>query len=589
MADVIPQLFISNYVNNNARALVSPLNEKLMKSGAVGEDWKHTYSQVRPGDIFTPPVQFDSDASSNLFGQAYFKPVGVLNNGNCYSACDLFSANMQDNSAAWIFGEDKETGAGGANVVEYNGFFSKLDPKLFKPMPYTDLLPTYHQDLRIGWRQTVRTGKNDGKLIEDIGIIADSVVRPTVEDIASKSSTTQWNRIAAKLSEIAKVKGTENLYFQASPQVNIQSPIASPLNFKLDVSGVSSVSLKGENQLTMVKLDVKPSSIKQEISLSTIPDLKKAGFYRLQITAKDAADKTVVETYRFLRLIPSEASFVTLTPSPVKMAIEGPGYAVFNKATADANGWKADGAMLRIGAADAKYADNVNSRLSIFANPSAPLVKCLFKATYDTEENFDFLHVGYVDESGEYDLLLAADKKPGVSGTGKVDESFVFQPKGKFELFAQFLSDGGVGQTGVVVETFEISNGATATSSIAVSSATLVPSATAAPEPSLGSVTRTVISASSGPVPTAPPTHPSDVPASPSSPSRPTEPSAPQGPPAQSYPVATPNPHPGIGYKKNYGMEGMYNAEPPSNVLSGADARPLAYLAYACLAVFVVL
>lgn len=112
MASFIPQLIKPDFINSYAHALVAPVNERLFLGGFGGVEWQKAYSQVKQGDRFTPIVYFDSSEESNQLGQAYYRPVGVFTDGNCYSACDLFSANMQDNGAAWIFGEDGLTGAG---------------------------------------------------------------------------------------------------------------------------------------------------------------------------------------------------------------------------------------------------------------------------------------------------------------------------------------------------------------------------------------------------------------------------------------------------------------------------------------------
>lgn len=82
MADLIPQLFGRNPYIAKFRALVSPLNQKLFSAGYEGTDWARNYNASKPGDLFTPAIAFDSDKRANRYGQAYFKPVGVLNNGN---------------------------------------------------------------------------------------------------------------------------------------------------------------------------------------------------------------------------------------------------------------------------------------------------------------------------------------------------------------------------------------------------------------------------------------------------------------------------------------------------------------------------
>jgi C-terminal processing protease CtpA/Prc len=152
MADYIPQLFVTHFKNGPARAIVSPLNKDIFANNTGEPDWKTAYGKVQPHEMYSPLVFFDPVASVGTLGQAYFKPVGVFTNANCYSACDMFAANMQDNSGAIVFGEDGNTGAGGANVVEYGNYLSQIVPKLLPPLPYASQLPHSAQNLRVSYR-----------------------------------------------------------------------------------------------------------------------------------------------------------------------------------------------------------------------------------------------------------------------------------------------------------------------------------------------------------------------------------------------------------------------------------------------------
>jgi hypothetical protein len=113
-ADVIPQLVGSNIEASDARALVAPINRDIFLNSTYPRDdsFGRAYQQTKPGDKYTPLAKFTSNAFANNIGQFYLRPVGVFTNGNCYSACDMFAANLQDNGVATVFGEDKFTGAG---------------------------------------------------------------------------------------------------------------------------------------------------------------------------------------------------------------------------------------------------------------------------------------------------------------------------------------------------------------------------------------------------------------------------------------------------------------------------------------------
>ncbi|KAJ3342596.1 hypothetical protein HDU91_000518 [Kappamyces sp. JEL0680] len=119
LADILPQLFGGSrpFEPNAARGLTGHVADNLFAALDPSDAWYNASQKAAPGDKYTPLIQFTTVAQANTFGVAYVKPVGILNNGNCFSACDLFSANVQDNEIATVFGEDKFTGAGGANVV----------------------------------------------------------------------------------------------------------------------------------------------------------------------------------------------------------------------------------------------------------------------------------------------------------------------------------------------------------------------------------------------------------------------------------------------------------------------------------------
>jgi hypothetical protein len=140
----------------------------------------------------------DND-DTHALGQVYFKPVAVLNNALCYSACDMFSAKVQDYGAATIFGEDSTTGAGGANSWSYSNFFSQL-PK-DKKGPFIKL--PLEMDIDFSYRQTVRTGKHSGELIENVGVLSDKIIKPTLDDLRN-GSRSQYEMISKYLASRAE-------------------------------------------------------------------------------------------------------------------------------------------------------------------------------------------------------------------------------------------------------------------------------------------------------------------------------------------------------------------------------------------------
>jgi hypothetical protein len=112
---LLPQLFggAKNFKPNYARAVVGPINDFIFNNSTPpGTPWYRATQKAAPGDKYSVLVQFSTEEQSNPYGAAYVKPVGVFTNGNCFSACELFSGNIQDNEIGVIFGEDRFTGAG---------------------------------------------------------------------------------------------------------------------------------------------------------------------------------------------------------------------------------------------------------------------------------------------------------------------------------------------------------------------------------------------------------------------------------------------------------------------------------------------
>ena len=107
IANFIPQFFTKDFVPGTGRALISPINEIMFTQTPQFKDsiWDTAYRSTPPGSIYSNRVMFNTKDESNDFGQVYFKPVAVFNNAQCYSACDKFSANMQDSAGAIVFGE----------------------------------------------------------------------------------------------------------------------------------------------------------------------------------------------------------------------------------------------------------------------------------------------------------------------------------------------------------------------------------------------------------------------------------------------------------------------------------------------------
>ncbi len=128
------------------------------------------------------------------------KPIAVLMNSNCYSACDVFTSIFKDYKIARIYGENIQTGGGGANVIEWNDFLEPviIDDKGTRSsmIPNAKPLPK-GSEIRFAWNKIKRPNNTKyEQYIEGIGVIADYVYKPTEEDAFNNS-----NRILNKIME----------------------------------------------------------------------------------------------------------------------------------------------------------------------------------------------------------------------------------------------------------------------------------------------------------------------------------------------------------------------------------------------------
>lgn len=88
---------------------------------------------------------------------------------------------MQDTRSAKIWSEGRRTGAGGANVITSSWFLARG-----KDIPNFPLKDFPHgQSMRVPWRQILRTGINDGKRLEEDGVVANRPMLQTWSDLVN--------------------------------------------------------------------------------------------------------------------------------------------------------------------------------------------------------------------------------------------------------------------------------------------------------------------------------------------------------------------------------------------------------------------
>jgi hypothetical protein len=123
---------------------------------------------IATGAGFSQGFPLTSPAECNNIGQVYQGPVVLVTDAFCYSTTDIFAAGYQDHSIGLILGCHDNTGAGGANVWDYE----LLQQLSVAPNPFVVDLPG-GAGMRVAARRSTRVGELAGVPLEDLGVVPD--------------------------------------------------------------------------------------------------------------------------------------------------------------------------------------------------------------------------------------------------------------------------------------------------------------------------------------------------------------------------------------------------------------------------------
>lgn len=399
----------------------------------------------RAGDApFAEPVEMTRRLFANAAGQAYFKPVAIFANSSCYSACDMFSATMQDHRAAVVFSEDGQTGGGGANVVAQSYFLKQLDghESLFKPLPGG-------QDMRVSWRQTVRSGVNAGLLLEGRGVVADKTLPLTTADFYTNDGP-QMHAITRYLSrETGHLKGSV-AWRRDAPGGRLDVRAGEPLVFPAHVAATDTVTFGPIAGAPVGRLRVDAPDEGADVDLvvpllSADGDLGAFEFVGLRGT------KRVWRTTSRYRRVPPNTVLGAGAGIALDFAVDGPTPLKTYTAGADAaQGWTVQAGSLKAGLGEA-YADGMTAEASLFLDltgRAGPLTLS-FTAAVQSEEGYDFFSAAVV--AGAESLQLLAPLSGKVEAKRYTYDLSAYAGR-VAELRFTFQSDGSVNDRGVTLD-----------------------------------------------------------------------------------------------------------------------------------------
>lgn len=286
--------------------------------------------------------------------QAYFAKVAVLTNSECFSSCDLFAAAMKDYTKVKIYGTDRSTFGGGANV---------WDSGYLKPATEAASLPALPQgiSMRVTGRHAHRL--SDNTIIEDRGVPSDEVIREKAEDVLTSNSSVVAKIYRDFLNETRLVKssdialkfrkdvlqnhGDENIVLEAIPshidyisvfknkkfinrfEKSADDKIAITLSMKDSTMGLEAIEIYGFDRSSESKKPVlrksimieslapfKPLSevdILRDIVLTTFPKNPKCGWKKVEnsLVLDGYCDESIMEATLSTQLLneTSELSF----------------------------------------------------------------------------------------------------------------------------------------------------------------------------------------------------------------------------------------------------------------------------------------
>jgi hypothetical protein len=391
------------------------------------------------GNLFTRKLPIDAQDTLNDIGQIYFKPLAVFVDANCYSACDAFSAQIQDHMAGTIFGEDQTTGGGGANVYELNKILNDLAGLDTGPFKKLD----HGQNIIFAFRQTFRRGINGGVRIEDAGIKVDRISAPAMSDLFN--ATNDQLLVLEKFLKEESVKYTANMYFTKEGRMDFV--INRPAVFNASWKDTDALEFKVDGK-SLEKRAISNQGSSNDIALPVSVATNEIGQGRLEIFGSKNQNNKWRKILNY-RIIPENKVIDQDLILSLKDESE---MSLYTTNTLKKDGWHVSDGSLFIG--DGKqYANLTEAEASLFVKLPTTNYELKFDAAVKTEAKLDFLKVIAISEGAETILL---DKVSGdIPMTNYKLDLSAFSGK-SVELRFVFESDEGTFDQGVTIKNISI-------------------------------------------------------------------------------------------------------------------------------------
>jgi peptidase S41-like protein len=182
--ELLLQLFTPRHIEpEHLHFINTPLTLEVASTpGSAFAPWHDSIEEsVEIGTQFSDglPLVPGYEDMCNSIGQRYYGPVALITDALCYSTTDIFAAGFQDHEIGPVIGTSGNTGAGGANVLDYAGLMETL-PDHVKALPKG-------ASMRVAFRRTTRVGNRAGDPLEDLGVVSDEIHQITRRDVLERN------------------------------------------------------------------------------------------------------------------------------------------------------------------------------------------------------------------------------------------------------------------------------------------------------------------------------------------------------------------------------------------------------------------
>ncbi|KAH6571387.1 hypothetical protein BASA60_007216 [Batrachochytrium salamandrivorans] len=436
-ANSLVQLFKPDFHPFGGRYLMNRItynvfvNNKDPKVDPYAKVWKKT----KKGNRFSNVLFHNSVESVNTLGQVYVRPMGVLNDARCYSSCEVFSGAIQSHGAGTIFGEDGQTGGGGAIVMRLDPLLISASPGDFKKFPFSQELAS------------------------------DTVVRPQWSDLQFGSTTnTQYDRIAASLARTGQENGQSKLHFVCEP-FSFEKPI-SGFSLEVEAAGIYEFTVFQADGKTVIAKKRRSRAItKQKFSIPVSTASSALSNSQIIIVGKTAG-KQVLKTIRNVRFIPTNDKYMKISNPGFTFSGLSDSVGLYQSlTTAPGDGWNNLKGSWVIGNG-VKYVGSIDSSIeAFFSAPVGTKINIGLNFVLDSEPGFDFLYLSVKSNGGVENFLLRSKSRDGtkmlngISGRKIIAKrTFPFTTKSeKFSVSLRFTSDRTTEFTGATIKSFTVS------------------------------------------------------------------------------------------------------------------------------------